>query len=166
LPETQKLEVQVIDPATLGLATALLSAITGLAGATKSWLEARKAKEDLDRAREEAARKTYTAQDGETSTTEQDRRAVQTLVIDPELLQAMTKEMEEARAEYAAVVRDPSSTPDQIDQATAKAVKTICRHLRIVKERNNQVLPEGELQRLWKSYQCERPQPRIVGDQY
>jgi hypothetical protein len=141
-----------MEPVTL--ASLLLTSLAGLATATKAWLEARKAKLDLDQARLKAAQAT---RDADAPTTEEDQRAVQQLVIDPELLEKMTKEMQREVAKFAAITE--YGTPEQIDEAAREAHNVVCKHLRIVKDHNDQKLPEGLLQALWTSYRCDQPQP-------
>ena len=76
------------------------------------------------------------------------------LTISPGILKSMIDEMKRDEDRFAAVISDVTYTHAQIDQEEQIARATICRHLEVIKSHNRQELPEGELQRLWISYQC------------
>lgn len=136
-----------MDPVTVG---GLVTALAGLGNAVSSWLQARRAALELDEAKREQI--ADAAQEGGESVTEQDRRTVANLIINPDLLEAMAEEMQGAEARFTAAVRDVRYTPAQVDQELAIARATICKHLGIIRDLNNRELPEGTMQNLWSSW--------------
>jgi len=142
----------MVDPVTV---TTRLSSITGLGAMIKSWQEARKASLEYAKVKEEVGKKVLAAKtEGEKSITTKDQQVIEGLTISPAILKAMIDEMKRAEDRFAAVFGDVTYTPAQIDQEEQIARATICRHLERIKSYNRQELPEGELQRLWISYQC------------
>ena len=140
-----------MDPVTL---TALLTAIAAVGGTTKAWYEAKKARMDYTAA---MSKVDIALRDGGEPTTEEDRRAVQPLVIDPEFLERMVEEMQTEQAKLNAVVRT-IPPPEQMEAAMREAREILCKHLKIIKEYNDNQLPEGyRLHEMWASNNCAQP---------
>ena len=96
---------------------------------------------------------------------EQDLRVVQR--IEPTLLDAMTVEMVEERDKFLSIIQDPRVTPEQKVGAAIEASRIICKHLRIIKDHNDQNLPEVRdqqfpedltLKGMWNEFKCDQPQ--------
>jgi hypothetical protein len=131
----------------------LVGSVTALANMVKAWQEVRKARVELTKAQREDI--VEAAEDGEFTITKAELESVQQLVISKPLLDALVEDIKRAEARFAKAMLDVTYTPAMLDQEEQIARATICRHLERIKQFNREILPEGDLVRVWQSYRCD-----------
>lgn len=133
--------------------TALVGSITALANMVKAWQETRKARIELNKATRQDI--VDAANDGEFSISKAELESVQQLVISKTLLDSLVIDIQKAEDRFAKAISDVTYTPAMIDQEEQIARVTICRHLERIKQYNKEILPDGDLVRVWQSYRCD-----------
>lgn len=121
-----------------------ISGITAAAKLVEAWNKARKSGDEFKKVLEE----TNSKQESSVAEEKID------LVISDDLLQAFVKDINSASKRFSDCINDPRYTPAQIDQEQDIAKKSICTHLGKITELNQGILPNAELIRISKSFQC------------
>jgi len=80
--------------------------------------------------------------------------AIPNLIVDETILRAVIEDVKAREARFAAAIRDPMKTTEEIDQEQADARRGICIHLQRLQELNAGELPTDDLKRMWLSFDC------------
>ena len=75
-------------------------------------------------------------------------------VIDKGLLDRSIERVEDATDRFADAVADIRCTPAQLDQEEKIAQATVCRYLQLIRDHNEDELPDDQLEQAWKSFRC------------
>lgn len=76
------------------------------------------------------------------------------LVVSQDILRAVIEDVKAVEARFAAAIKDPTRTTEQIDQEQARARQVICIHLKRLQDLNAGKLPTEDLKRMWLSFGC------------
>jgi hypothetical protein len=76
--------------------------------------------------------------------------------VDAETLLVIWNVIEEAEERLKKALKDPANSNQEKDKEVRIAGATICAELRRIKTLNQGKLPHTELERLWKSFDCDR----------
>jgi hypothetical protein len=131
---------------------AWIGGITALANMVKAWMDARKAGLDLTQAKQKVQEQ---AKPAAKKTRPKKAQAAVNLVIQPTLLEELVRDINSAAERFSSVFNDPRYTPADIDREQERAKLTVCTHIKRIREFNDGVLPNDELGKIARSFQCD-----------